>query len=215
MIKNNKIKLIISSLIVILPIFIGLVLWNQLPEQIVTHWSFGGTPDGWSSKAFTVLGLPLILLAIHLVCLFITFLDPKNEMQTKSVFNLVIWITPIVSIFSNGAIYLGAFNIDVPTQIIGSLFTALLFIVLGIYLPKCKQNYTIGIKIPSTLNDEANWNATHKFSGKLWILGGILMLTCGFLPENICLWTFFGIIFIITLIPFIYSYVYYKKTNNK
>jgi uncharacterized membrane protein len=213
MIKNNKIKLIISSLITILPVFIGLILWNQLPEQIVTHWSFDGTPDGWSSRVFTVLGLPLILLAIHLVCLFITFLDPKNENQTKTVFNLVIWITPIVSIYANGAIYLGAFNIDVPVQIFASLFTGLIFIIVGSYLPKCKQNYTIGIKIPWTLNDEANWNATHKFSSKFWIIGGLLMIACGFLPKNIFIWALFGVIFLITLIPFIYSYVYYAKNK--
>lgn len=209
MLKHNKLKLIASSLIVILPIFIGIILWNELPKQIITHWSFDGTPDGWSSKAFTVFGLPLILLAIHLVCLFITFLDPKNEMQTKNIFNLVIWITPLTSIYANGAIYLGAFNIDIPMQILCSIFIGLVFIIIGSYLPKCKQNYTIGIKLPWTLNDEANWNATHKFASKFWILGGILMFACGFLPANICLWALLGIILLITLIPFVYSYAYY------
>jgi len=211
MFKNNKLKLFLSSILIIIPIFIGLALWNHLPEQIVTHWSFDGTPDGWSSRAFTVFGLPLILLAIHLVCLFITFLDPKNEMQTKNIFNLVIWITPIVSLYANGAIYLSVFNINVPMQILTSILTGLIFIVVGSYLPKCKQNYTIGIKIPWTLNDESNWNATHKFSSKFWILGGILMFTCAFLPAEIFIWMLFGIILLITLIPFIYSYMYYIK----
>ena len=198
MFKNNKFKLLISSILVILPIFIGLILWNHLPEQIVTHWSFDGTPDGWSSKTFTVLGLPLILLAIHLVCLFITFLDPKNEMQAKTVFNLVIWITPVISLYANGTIYLATFDINVPIQIFAPIFTGFMLIIIGIYLPKCKQNYTIGIKLPWTLNDEANWNNTHKFASKFWILGGILMTACGFLPENICIWAFFAIILIIT-----------------
>ena len=213
MFKNNKIKLIISSLITILPIFIGLILWNQLPEQIVTHWSFEGTPDGWSSRTFSVWGLPLILLAIHLFTLFITFLDPKNEMQTKVIFNLVIWITPIVSIFANGIIYVSARDINIPIQIFISIFTGLIFIIIGSYFPKCTQNYTIGIKLPWTLNDEKNWNSTHKFSSKVWIIGGFLMFICGFLPKNIFIWALFGVIFLITLIPFIYSYVYYAKNK--
>ena len=96
-------------------------------------------------------------------------------------------------------------------KIFASFFTGLIFIVVGSYLPKCKQNYTIGIKLPWTLNDEANWNNTHKFASKFWILGGILMATCGLLPENICLWAFFVIILIIALIPSIYSYMYYIK----
>lgn len=209
--KNKKLKLILSSILVILPIFIGLILWDKLPDQIVTHWSFNGTPDGWSSKTFTVLVLPLILLAIHLFCLFITFLDPKNENQSNNIFDLVIWITPITSLFANGAIYLNTLNIHLPMQIFGSAFAGLIFIVIGLYFPKCKQNYTIGIKLPWTLNDENNWNATHKFASKFWIIGGILMLLTGLLPIEAFMWVFFGIILLLTIIPSVYSFVYYIK----
>jgi len=211
MIKHKKLKLILSSILIILPIFVGLTLWNQLPEQIVTHWSFDGTPDGWSSKIFTVLGLPLILLVLHLFCLFITFWDPKNENQNQSIFNLVIWIIPITSLYANSAIYCNSFGINIPVQIFASIFTGILFIIIGSYLPKFKQNYTIRIKLPWTLNDEANWNATHKFCSKFWIIAGILLAICGFLPANIFIWMFFGIIILITVIPFIYSYVYYVR----
>lgn len=46
--------------------------------------------------------------------------------------------------------------------------TSLLFIVIGNYLPKIKQNNTIGIRIVWTLQDEENLNATHSFSGRIW-----------------------------------------------
>lgn len=36
--------------------------------------------------------------------------------------------------------------------------TSLLFIVIGNYLPKIKQNNTIGIRIVWILQDEENWN---------------------------------------------------------
>ena len=36
------------------------------------------------------------------------------------------------------------------------LFCGLLFIVVGNYLPKCRQSYTIGIKLPWTLASEEN-----------------------------------------------------------
>jgi len=211
MLKRQKLKLILSSLIIILPIFAGLILWNQLPEQIVTHWSFDGTPNGWSSKPFAVFGLPLILLALHLFCLCITFWDPKNENQNKGIFNLVMWIIPVTSLYANSAIYFNSFHINIPVQIFASIFTGILFIIIGSYFPKCKQNYTIGIKLPWTLNDEANWNATHKFCSKFWIIAGAILAICGFLPANIFIWIFFSSILLITLIPFVYSYVYYTK----
>ena len=211
MLKSNKTKLLISSILIILPIFIGLIFWNQLPANITTHWGFDGTADGWSSKPFAVFALPLFLFLLHWFCLFITFTDPKNAEQNKNIFSLIIWIVPIISLVTNGFIYLAAFNIHFSTQLFTSILTGFIFIVIGSYLPKCKQNYTIGIKIPWTLNDENNWNATHKFCGKVWIIGGILILICGFLPQQIFFWVLFGLILLITMIPFIYSYMYYTK----
>ena len=56
--------------------------------------------------------------------------------------------------------------------------TSLLFIVIGNYLPKIKQNNTIGIRIVWTLQDEKNLNATHSFSGRIWGTSGILCMLC-------------------------------------
>lgn len=39
MIKENKKKLIITSIIILVPIIIGLVLWNKLPDKLPTHWN--------------------------------------------------------------------------------------------------------------------------------------------------------------------------------
>ena len=46
MIRKNKGKLILSSLVVLLPMVMGLLLWDRLPEQIATHWGVSGQPDG-------------------------------------------------------------------------------------------------------------------------------------------------------------------------
>ena len=67
MIRQNKKMILFTSVITLLPIFIGMFLWNQLPDSIATHFGVNNQPDGYSSKAFAVFGLPLILLAVHLV----------------------------------------------------------------------------------------------------------------------------------------------------
>ena len=59
MMKKYKWSLLLGSLLSLSPILIGLLLWNQLPAKLPTHFSTGNTPDGWSSKAITVFGLPL------------------------------------------------------------------------------------------------------------------------------------------------------------
>ena len=61
--KLNKTTLL-TSLICLLPILVGAILYSRLPETVATHWNMQGEPDGWSSRPFAVFGLPGILLAM-------------------------------------------------------------------------------------------------------------------------------------------------------
>ena len=70
MIKKNKITLIITSLITLIPIVVGLLLWDQLPEQVPYHWNINGEVDGWASKTQAVFLMPLLMLAMHWICVF-------------------------------------------------------------------------------------------------------------------------------------------------
>ena len=79
MIKKNLKVLIITSIIILLPILAGVVLWDQLPDPMPTHWNAAGEIDGWSSKPFAVFVLPLILLAIQWLCMLGTAADPKKK----------------------------------------------------------------------------------------------------------------------------------------
>ncbi|MBE6972904.1 MAG: DUF1648 domain-containing protein [Ruminococcaceae bacterium] len=211
MIRDNKWKLLASSMAILLPVLFGALFWNELPEQMVTHWGINGAADGWSSRAFAVFVLPLSILAVHWLCVFCTALDPKNKGQNKKMFGLVIWITPIVSLFANGVVYGVSLGKEFQPYLITNLLMGTVFIVIGNYLPKCKQNYTIGIKVKWTLENEENWNATHRFGGKVWVVGGLLLLTCVFLPDGIALWGMVGSIITLVVLPIVYSYLYYKK----
>lgn len=213
MIKENKFKALVSSIVILLPILFGAVVWNKLPEKIATHWGPDGNPDQYSSKLFAVVCLPLIVFVIHWLCLLFSKLDPKNKDQHKKILGLVFWICPVVSILCSIFTYLYAFDIELNVGGICVAFMGLLFIIVGNYMPKCKQNYTIGIKIAWTLNDEANWNATHRFAGRLWVIGGILILPAAFLPVTFLPWVLVAIIPMV-LIPVIYSYRFYKKHNT-
>ena len=211
MLKKNKKKIILSSAIILLPVLFGLIIWNQLPDQIATHWGINGEPDGWSSRGFAVFTLPLILLAAHWICIWVTALDPKNKRQTPKAFDLIFWITPVISLSVNSLIYITALGKDIDLTSIMFIVLSIIFIIIGNYLPKCKQNYTIGIKVPWTLNNEENWVATHRFAGKVWVAGGILFLPCIFLPSTVMFVALFILILFLAGIPMIYSYLYYKK----
>ena len=78
MIKKNLKILIITTVIILLPILAGVVMWDRLPEQMPTHWNADGEIDGWSSKGFAVFGLPLVMLGVQLLAAFATFSDPVS-----------------------------------------------------------------------------------------------------------------------------------------
>ena len=211
---RNKKLLILTAGVTVLPILAGLVLWGALPDRIATHFNFAGEADGWSGKAFAVFGLPLILLAVHLVCVFALRLDPRNENVSDKILSLVFWICPATSIFANGTVYLYAMGTAVNISYFGMLFAALLFIFVGNYLPKCRQNYTVGIKLPWTLADEENWDRTHRFAGWLWIAAGFL-LVCLQLMNMLRAWSFMALVLAMVLLPAAYSVLLYLKKKKE
>ena len=208
--KNKKIDVILTTLICLLPIAAGLYLYDRLPEQIATHWGMNGQADGWSSKAFAVLGLPAMLAGINLLCHFALRTDPKRQNMNPVLYNIAIWTPPVLSVLVSAFVYANALGYSSRIELIVPLLTGLLFIVIGNYLPKTKQSYTMGIKLPWTLASEENWNRTHRLGGILWVAGGILMIVLSLLK----LWSPWLLIVVVTLmavVPTVYSYSLYKK----
>ena len=211
MIKKNLKTMIITSIIILLPILAGLILWDKLPEEIPTHFNSQGVADGFSGKGFAVFGLPLFLLAVQWICLAVSSLDPKSKNINGKALTLVLWICPVLSLLMGSIIYAFALGYEFNINVIMNMFFGLLFIVIGNYLPKCKQNYSLGIKISWTLNSEENWNYTHRLAGKIWVIGGFLIIFTGFLKQY---WIFAAITAIMVIVPIICSYRFYVKHDK-
>lgn len=214
MMKENKKKLILTSIIIILPILVGLILWNKLPDKLPTRWNAEGVVIGWSSKAFAVFGLPGFLFAVHWVCVLASSADPKKQNIEGKVLNIVFWICPIISVLGAILIYGTALGMEFKVDKIMLALMGIMFIVIGNYLPKCKQSYTVGIKLPWTLSDEENWNRTHRLGGKLWVASGFIMILCMFLPTIAMSVVLIIILFSAIIVPTVYSYRLYKRKSE-
>ena len=210
MFKNNKWKLIFSSVIILLPIIIGIAYWNELPELMPVHWGATG-PDRWVGKAAAVFGTPFVMLAVHWFALWYTSKDPKNKGQSEKVTGLLFWLCPIVSIAANGASYFVSLEYELELHKLIIPVLGVVFALLGNYLPKCRQNSTVGFKLKWTLENEENWNATHRFGGKVWAVGGIILIVAGFLPIESMVAVMIAAILALGIIPILYSYFYHKK----
>ncbi|MBR5596421.1 MAG: SdpI family protein [Lachnospiraceae bacterium] len=206
--KIDKKTLILSSIVTLIPLVIGCILWEQLPDVIPTHFGMDGTPNGWSSKAFTVFGIPVLMTFFHLLCVGITSQDPKYYNMSDKLFGLIVWLIPVISLLVVVSCYGGAlgWNINISKYAVAG--SGILFVIIGNYLPKCKQNYTMGIKLPWTLDNEENWNKTHRLAGFIWVVGGLLITLNAFIGYE---WLFIVIILIMTMVPVVYSYLYFKN----
>jgi len=111
----------------------------------------------------------------------------------------------------NPYLLVNAQGTDLPKSMIATALIGIVIVICGNYLPKSRQNYTVGIKLPWTLHSETNWNKTHRFAGFLWVAGGLVILVSAFLPvKNIQL----VVIALLVIAPFLYSYFEYKKETR-
>lgn len=208
MIKKYLKTLIITSIMDLSPIIIGIILWDRLPDKIATHFGVDNTPDGWSSKAVAVFGLPLVIFALEWICMLATKLDPKYRNIDDSVMmKIVLWLMPCLSIMMASITYAYALGKEIKVGFIVLLFIGALFVVMGNYLPKCKQSYTMGIKLPWTLNSEENWNKTHRLGGKVWVAVGMIMMLTSFFESPFIM---LAVVLIAVIVPTVYSYKLYK-----
>lgn len=203
--KESVISVIFSILLFAL---VNLLFYKKMPETLPTHWGFNNKIDGYSSKFTTLITTPLLLIFLNIFSCFMLDNDPKNKDKNnfvitigKATIPLVMLITFVISVFYG----LGK---KINVMVIISIFVGFLLILIGNYLPKTKRNYTVGIKLPWTLNSDENWNKTHRLAGYFFILGGIFFLLTPFIGNEYLVFLTF---MIIGIIPAIYSFYLYKN----
>ncbi|MFA6846607.1 MAG: SdpI family protein, partial [Sphaerochaetaceae bacterium] len=208
---KNKIlnrTLLVTTILCILPFIYGSFFYSQLPESVVTHFSFNDQADGYSSKAMAVYGIPSILLVTNIIVSITLDSDPRRK-KAQKLTTLVKFIIPLVGNFCSLLILSYALGKYFSIGRITMSLISVIMLIMGNYLPKCKQNYTIGFRLPWTLNSEENWNHTHRLAGWVWTIGSLVMLFCCiFLGKAYVTVSVIGIP-LMTLIPILYSYRFF------
>ena len=214
MLKKYRKTLIITTIITLLPILAGLILWNKLPEEMPMHFNAAGEVDGTAGKAFGVFGMPVLLVAVQWLCALGSLkMDPKAENLEGKVMGLVLWIIPVLSVLMHMLVYGTALGADMNVQIIIPVVMGLLLTIIGNWLPKCKQTYTLGIKLPWTLEDEDNWNRTHRFAGPVWVACGMVIMV-GSLVGGAFLWVMLAALVVMIAAPTVYSYLIFRAKQK-
>ena len=206
--KINK-EIIISTLCCFIPTILCLFIYDKLPNELPVHFGANGSADGFVSKQIFVYVMPFAYALLNIFLNVFLNNDPKRKNSSKVIFTISKWLVPILTVLFSFISILSSLYKQVDTGLYVLSLMGLVFIIIGNYLPKCKQNYTVGIKLPWTLNSEENWNKTHRLAGYVFMLCGIMQIVFTFFKLNS--FVLISSIILMLLIPTVYSFILYKQ----
>ena len=141
----------------------------------------------------------------------ITFRENERVKQHEKIVNISFWVLPVISVYISALFMMLSLGLENALGVILSIFFGIMFVVFGNFMPKSVQNRTFGIKIKWTLANEENWNATHRFAGKVWVACGAVVLVGAFLPSVASIILLVAVTLPAIAAPIVYSYRLYKK----
>lgn len=208
--KKINSLMIITTAVCLFPVILSVALYSQLPNEIPIHFNYAGKADNYLPKAVVCFGLPLIFSLLNILVHFLIDTDPKKVNISKTIKIIVKWTIPLISVVFIPISLFISLEKAIPIHIIVPALVGVLIMIYGNYMPKSRQNYTTGIRLPWTLNNENNWNKTHRLTGVIWVLGGFVILITS-LIQFFSLVTALMVIAFMIAVPFVYSFILYKK----
>jgi uncharacterized membrane protein len=186
--------------------------YPELPDQMTIHWGINGEPDGFASREFAVALIPGMMILLYVLIRVLPKIDPKktNYARFQGGLDVTMIATQVLLAVVQGMMLASALGSDVPMERIISLLFGGLFIVMGNVMPRFKHNYFVGVRTPWTFANEKVWIKTHAASGKIFVLGGLILAASAFLPTG---WIALVTIVVVIAIPlwaFALSYYYFK-----
>ena len=204
--------------LVIAALALAMSVWAypQLPPTVATHWSFNGTPDGFSGRLVALGIVPIVLIAMTVLFNVLPRVDPRRENYAKflSSYWLIANAVIVFLLVAHAMIIAAGIGFSVKIDRLMPLGIGLLFVFLGNYLTRVEPNWFIGIRTPWTLSSDTVWRRTHRTGGLLMVIGGLILAISAFLPRPAFLVLFCVTIVIVAVIPIVQSYILWKREQH-
>ena len=209
----------LAAMLIIAPFIYGALIFPNLPSRIPTHFNIEGKADAWGGPSSIFIGpgiMGAVSVFVYVLLSNLKKFDPKKYDEANDALykDFAVLTVAFLSILSLIIIY-SSTNAD---QInVGKLILPLIglsFAGLGWYMPKFKQNYFVGFKLPWTLENVDNWNETHKVAGTVWMFGGWFQVIATIsLPMKFGFIGFMLATAVMVIVPAVFSYRMFKNGN--
>jgi len=207
--------MLFNIFLVIFSFISSVIARPYLPDKIPMHWNLAGEIDSYANKNYGIFYLPLMMLGMLILFELSPKLDPKKENYKIFKKEWLIIKTGILTLFAylQGTIIYLALNPDKDVRPLIFIGLGSLFVLIGNYLSKIRQNYFIGVKLPWTLADEDNWNKSHRLASWTFVLAGLVILlevVVVFYPGLVIGTS----LFLAIVLPIVYSYYLFKQKSH-
>ena len=128
--KNNM-QRSIGNIVILTPVIVGLALYQQLPNQVAIHFNVEEQANGFMNRNLALIALPFLALIIYNLC-FSFF----KQITIPFLKEFMFWLIPIFAVIIQGLVLTVAMGGHVQVRLTVIWLVALIFLVIGNYLPK-------------------------------------------------------------------------------
>lgn len=191
--------------------------YARLPPTLASHWSATGAVNGYMSRTWGVLLIPLIMLALAVLAVIIPKIDPRGA--SIAAFQKqydMLWAT-ICALLAYVYALTIAWNLGHRFNFVYLLAPALaaLFWIIGASLRHVTPNWFVGIRTPWTLSNETVWRTTNDFASRMFRVAAILMLVPLLLGDaRLFVPVIIAVIALVGVATVAYSYIQFRKIKK-
>ncbi|MCI9016004.1 MAG: DUF1648 domain-containing protein [Clostridia bacterium] len=174
--NRSKKVLILSVIMCLLPMVLGIIFYNKLPEQMPIHFTVNDVPDNYAPKNFALFGIPIIMAFVQTICIiFTTKVNELKNSKKPRILKIMEWFIPIITVL----LYIIMIEVSLGSTIyVGKsicLILGISFMIIGNYIPKMSYDVGKGIFHPSP-KSEKSFRKMSKVMGYLFVIMGIILL---------------------------------------
>lgn len=158
-----------------------------------------------------------MILGLYVFMAFAPIIDPRPDSykKFKGVYETFRLVMVVFFVILYVVTTLFALGYPLSMGKIVRFAVGVLLVFVGNYFGKIRHNYTFGIKTPWTLASEEVWNKTHRVSGPLWVIAGLVWMLSIFIGEKLSFAISMGALFFVSFYGFIYSYILFQKLKKE
>lgn len=206
----------IPALLVIAAMIASIVAYPGMDERVATHWNMSGEADGWSSRFAAAWLVPLVMAVMVVVFRILPHIDPRRDNYEKfsGAYDAIVIMILAFMLGMHLLLLATGSGYDLPVARLVPASVGIMFVVLGLLLPRAHPNWFVGIRTPWTLSSDVSWERTHRLGGTLFMLSGALAVVSAFAFPDKAAWVLVASGVGSVVLLFVYSFVVWKQDKR-